>query len=1047
MAAAFPAAIEGLKAANKADALAKADPTQALPAALAFYQAKALVGAALAESSNSAAIQQALQAKLSLVNDRLAALTEQVGPERLRAALQHGGDSDTAPAEDAAVEEAPKPAAVAPVPPPASAPPPPLPTPQPPAVSVAGPAKDYFKETFELLKLAMAAEAKAKRGDASQTLEAAVQYTRTLELLDVALAPGNCTPNIQENLRAKREDVVSKRATLVEVVGAEQLEAALQQRHATATEEPAATATRQTHVNPMVHSSVPTSASMPAPAPEPEPEPEPEPTRRPAGDVSAMPVTPATLLGSPFAWRAPPAAGPSEHGGGMITPAWTMYGGLSPIPSAENKRQTAADALAQMERTLAESSRALASVKEYSAKTMAEVGDRSRKPSASTTLSPSPSILSTPISAGSSGAAYAPIYAGSTQTDDVDGDIGVRLQALHIERARRERAEAQLRDEAERRAEAEHAAKVAAEDLQRLEAALAAAERKVAACNADLERRESQLAEQARHLEKVQTESSQAVQAAEERAREMSRDRLERASEKARAYADEAVQRSSARVESERKLKEEALRRTQEEADRREAAERQAEEAADALSKMEQIYAAAEKKAQHTAEVLVQKETELAEANEALHRAKEEAERLVSEAQARAREEAESRGQAAAEAAMQVAEQAAERASEKVSAEIVLRDEALARSRAEVAKREAAERRNDELSDNLLRLEVMHEEAQEALLRSQSEADAAAELADSLRRQAEQERLSHDEESQGVAEARRAAEVRAEETAMALAKAQQMLNAQAEALARVRADADRLVTDATAKAAEKVASVVNLKKSAAREADTRLRREVAARTRLERQHSETEEALAKTEAMLAASTEALEQARKEAAAYRFQEMPANVRGVHSAGGFGVGVGYEMPAPAAGMEVPEGTPVGLFLRRDGGGVGLDESAQPKALQRLSERRARRNTQGGTLSAGTGAKQGRRERSRAAARTESARGVPTQLQPPPQHEQDFRDHLRSRGLDRYFAKLSTFVSFAGPGWLEELDELTKEDATAIGLSSEELKSLRSRRALEL
>ena len=30
---------------------------------------------------------------------------------------------------------------------------------------------------------------------------------------------------------------------------------------------------------------------------------------------------------------------------------------------------------------------------------------------------------------------------------------------------------------------------------------------------------------------------------------------------------------------------------------------------------------------------------------------------------------------------------------------------------------------------------------------------------------------------------------------------------------------------------------------------------------------------------------------------------------------------------------------------------------------------------------------------------------------------------------------------------VDELTKEDATAIGLSSEELKSLRSRRALEL
>lgn len=1043
--AAFPAAIEGLKAAMQADALAKADPTQALTAALAFHEAKALVAAALAESSNSAKVQQALQAKLSLVNDRIAALTEQVGPERLRAALQHGGDSDTGPAEGAPAAEAPEPATTAPAPPPASAPPLAPPTSQPPTVSVAGPAKDFFKETFDLLKLAMAAEAKAKRGDASQTLEAAVQYTRTLEMLDIALAPGNCTPNIQENLRAKREDVVSKQAALFEVVDTEQLEAALRQRRATATEEPAATATRQTHVNPTAQSAVPTPASTPGLAPEPEPET--QPVRRPTGDASTMPATPATLLGSPFAWRAPPAAGLSEHGGTVMTPGSAMYGGLSPIPTAENRRQTAAEALAQMERTLAESSRALASVKEYSARTMAEVGDRSRKPSASTALSPSPSVLSTPISAGD---AYAPIYAGSTQFDDVDGDIGVRLQALHIERARRERAEAQLRDEAERRAEAEHAAKIAAEDLQRLEAALAAAERKVAACNADLELRESQLKEQARHLEKVQTESSQAVQAAEERAREMSRDRLERASEKARAYADEAVQRSSARVESERKLKEEALRQTQEEADRREAAERRAEEAADALSKMEQIYAAAEKKAQHTAEVLARKETELAEANEALHRAKEEAERLVSEAQARAREEAESRGKAAAEAAMQVAEQAAERASEKVSAEIVLRDEALARSRAEIAKREAAERRNDELSDNLLRLEMMHEEAQEALLRSQSEADAAAELADSLRRQAEQERLSHAEEAHGVAEARRAAELRAEETAMALAKAQQMLNAQAEALARVRADADRLVTDATAKAAEKVSSVVNLKKSAAREADARLRREVAARTRLERQHSETEEALAKTEAMLAASTEALEQARKEAAAYRFHEVPGNVHGAHSSGGFGVGAGYEMPAPVAGMEVPEGTPVGLFLRRDGGGDGLNDSVQPKALQRLSERRARRNTRGGTLSTATATQQGRhgaRERARAAARTESKYSVPTQLHPQPQHEQDFRDHLRSRGLDRYFAKLSTFVSLAGPGWLEELDELTKEDAAAIGLSSEELKSLRSRRALEL
>ena len=250
--AAFPAAIEGLKAAMQADALAQADPTQALPAALAFHEAKALVGAALAESSNSEKVQQALKAKLSLVNDRIAALTEQVGPERLRAALQHGGDSDTASAESAPAAEAPEPA---------SAPPPALPTPQRPTVSVADPAKDFFKETFDLLKLAMAAEAKAKRGDASQTLEAAVQYTRTLEMLDIALAPGNCTPKIQENLRAKREDVISKQAALVEVVGTEQLEAALRQRRATATEEPATTATRQTHVNPTAQNAVPTPVS------------------------------------------------------------------------------------------------------------------------------------------------------------------------------------------------------------------------------------------------------------------------------------------------------------------------------------------------------------------------------------------------------------------------------------------------------------------------------------------------------------------------------------------------------------------------------------------------------------------------------------------------------------------------------------------------------------------------------------------------------------------------------------------------------------------
>ena len=1006
----FQDAVEGLKAAMKADALAKADPGQALPAALAFVKAKALVGTALAEHTNTAAVEQALQTKLSEVNDRLAALTEQVGPERLRAALQHGGESDTAPAEHKPVAEVAKPHTLAPAPP-ASALPPTLPAdppPQPEIVSVAGPAKDYFKESFELLKLAMAADAKAKRGGPSQTLEAAVLYTRTLEVLDIALAPGNCAPNIQEKLRAKREDVISKRAALVEVVGVEQLEAALLKTHSGET----ATSTRQTHVHPTAKNSVPTPASASASLPAPTGEPEPQPVRHPADDVSVMPATPATLNGTPFAWRALPAAGPS-----VMTPASATYGGLSPIPGVDTRRQTAADALAQMERTLAESSRALASVKEYSAKTMAKVADRSRNPSASVTLPASPSVLSTPTSGSPGGTEYVPIYAASTPTGDVDIDISARLQALQTERGRRERAEAQVRVEAERRAETEHTAEVAAEDLQRLEAALAAAERKLAACNAELEHRESQLTEQARQLEQVKTESRQAVQAAEQRARDMARDGLERASEKARAYADEAVQRSSVRVESERKLKEEAQRRTQEEADRREAAERQAEEAANALSKMEQIYAAAEGKAQHTAEALFRKETELAEANEALHAAKQEAERLVLEAQARAREEAESRGKTAAEAAMQVAEEAAACASEKVAAEIVLRDEALARCRAEVAKREAAERRNDELSDNLLRLEAMHEEAQEALLRSQSEADAAAELAVSLRRQAERERLSHDEEAGGVAEARRAAERRAEDTAMALAKAQQMLNAQAEALARVRADADRMVTDATAKAADKVASVVDLKKSAAREADERLRREVAARTRLARQHGDTVEALAKTEAMLAASTEALEQARKEAAALRFQEIPG------SDYGSGIGAGYEMP-PLTGTAVPEGNP---------------------ALKRLSERRARRNTRGGGLGTHT---QLRGQRSRGAARAESpARRVPTQLQPQSQHEQEFRDYLRSRGLDRHFAKLSAFVSLAGPGWLEEIDELTKEDATVIGLSSEELKSLRASRALEL
>ena len=94
----FQDAIAGLQAATRADALAKADPSQAMPAALAYSQAKALVGAALAEKTNTPAIEQALQGKLAEVETRLAALTEQVGPERLQSALAPGGDTGPAPA-------------------------------------------------------------------------------------------------------------------------------------------------------------------------------------------------------------------------------------------------------------------------------------------------------------------------------------------------------------------------------------------------------------------------------------------------------------------------------------------------------------------------------------------------------------------------------------------------------------------------------------------------------------------------------------------------------------------------------------------------------------------------------------------------------------------------------------------------------------------------------------------------------------------------------------------------------------------------------------
>ena len=158
---------------------------------------------------------------------------------------------------------------------------------------------------------------------------------------------------------------------------------------------------------------------------------------------------------------------------------------------------------------------------------------------------------------------------------------------------------------------------------------------------------------------------------------------------------------------------------------------------------------------------------------------------------------------------------------------------------------------------------------------------------------------------------------------MALAKAQAMLNAQAEALARVRSDADRLVAEATTQAAEKVTAAISQKQLAAREGDARMRRETAARTRVEGQYKETAEALAKTEAMLAASTEALDQARKEATTLRLHPPMGAALAVDGATPFPEGTPFDSSWMSAAE--PEGS-----------------GTQSKALARLSERRARRNS---------------------------------------------------------------------------------------------------------
>ena len=130
------------------------------------------------------------------------------------------------------------------------------------------------------------------------------------------------------------------------------------------------------------------------------------------------------------------------------------------------------------------------------------------------------------------------------------------------------------------------------------------------------------------------------------------------------------------------------------------------------------------------------------------------------------------------------------------------------------------------------------------------------------------------------------------------------LNAQAEALARVRSDADRLVAEATTQAAEKVTAAISQKQLAAREGDARMRRETAARTRVEGQYKETAEALAKTEAMLAASTEALDQARKEATTLRLHPPMGAALAVDGATPFPEGTPFDSSWMSAAE--PEGS---------------------------------------------------------------------------------------------------------------------------------------------
>ena len=165
------------------------------------------------------------------------------------------------------------------------------------------------------------------------------------------VAAGNCRPSIQEKLRVKRDDVTAKRAALAGVVGEAKLQAAVAAAKGDTAEPSAAPA-------------------APSRTAELRPEPEPEPPASTGGSES--PDVPSTPVGSPFTWKAPPTGG-----GGGSPAASSAYGGLSPI--ALSKSHVATDALAKMEQTLAESSRALASVREHSMRTMAEVDSRSRR--------------------------------------------------------------------------------------------------------------------------------------------------------------------------------------------------------------------------------------------------------------------------------------------------------------------------------------------------------------------------------------------------------------------------------------------------------------------------------------------------------------------------------------------------------------------------------------------------------------------------------------------------------------------------------------------